>query len=396
MKPFRIGLPAMVALLVGLVLVVQLVYFSSSNRFLANTDMENVRWWFQLGQVMDVNGFFKTWTPYPPVFPMVYYTFIHQMGRLSFEDVRTMWQLMNVICLATSGYLVYLILMRTKRSATVAALGAGFFVFTLVASLRSTFQLSFLNDQFEYFPMVILFAGILLLLDRRWFWVGIVAGVGLLTKIYPGVLLLVVLAVIRDWESVKRLAAGFLIALAVILLPYAVKGTTTLTSMVAFTLSRDGWESAYTYPDHKFAPIPKPDTFASPFTDESHLQLRYRLLLPLFVLLAMVATAIARYRRMSLEAAPHLTLGLVALFLFLSKGFSSYFVLWVIPLTFVAYSFEIATIWSLALLLASNLVFTESYFTAVFLRQALVGGLVIDQFWRIFWRPARLWLTHQP
>ena len=376
----------------ALILLAQLAYFQTSVNFVDVSSMPNVHWWYALGQTMHANGFFKTWTPYPPVFPLLFYTLLFHSAQASFQAVEANWQAMNMLLVVASSYLIYCITAIVRRDERSAWLAAGFFLAVILASFRSTFGLSYLNDQFEYLPMTITFLGLLWIVERRWFWVGLVAATGFLTKIYPGVLVLVALAVLPDWRSFRNLAAGAILATFLILVPYALHpgGVTSLKSMVSFTLSRDGWESAYTYPAFKFAPIPPASFFVTPFTADptAVIQLRYRLLLPLFVLLALGCTGIARWRRVAIALAPQLTLGFTALFLVLSKGFSSYFVLWVLPLLFTAYAFDVASVIAMALLIASNEVFVhDAYFLGVFTRQLLVGLIAVAQGIRAYVHP---------
>jgi hypothetical protein len=332
----------------------------------------NVRWYFDVGAAMHERGFLGVWTPYPPVFPgALYMLSAFQKGLEGFINL---WKILNLIGLALIAHLVYRLLEGNGRArALPAALG-----FALInATWASRMTIGLYMDQFDYLPVVLMLASLLLLMRNRLALSAIVCGVGFMTKIFPGAVLLIALLSLDKKQKIAYLAT-FAVVCAAILMPYLVRDTEPLVSWYNFTASRDGWETVWHYPTVKFPPIPDPDLLVEPFRSDARPYAWLSWLGALSMLAYMAWQWKARPRGGA--SAPQQAMCLLLLFLIFSKGVSSYFVFWIFPLLFVCYRPLLAFMLCCAFILVANVeFFVDTHWLSIWVRHGLFVALLLSQ-----------------
>jgi hypothetical protein len=332
----------------------------------------NVRWYFDVGAVMHERGFFRVWTPYPPVFPgLLYILSAFQKNVAGFINF---WKILNLLGLASMSYLVFKLLERGgMQRALPAALG-----FALInATWASRMTIGLYMDQFDYLPIVLMLASLYLLMNRRPALSAAVCGIGFMTKMFPGAILLVALFALDRKRKITYLVIFGAVCVA-FLVPYFIRGTEPLVSWYNFTASRDGWETVWHYPRVKFPPIPDPGLLVEPFRSGA----RPYAWLTWLSALAMLGYMVWQRRGVPRGSAspPQQVLCLLLLFLIFSRGVSSYFVFWLFPLLFVCYRPMLAFTLCCAFILVANIeFFVDTHWLSIWTRHGLFTGLLVQQ-----------------
>jgi len=333
--------------------------------------MHNVQWWTWLAELMREHGFFRVWTPYPPVFPALFHLghSLLAAGLSHDQAVARMtaaWVAANCLLLAACAGLVFAICRAMGRPKTQAALAAAA---VLVANLswRSAILIGWNMDQMEYLPLALLLGGLLALMRRRHVLAAGLAALGAATKLFPAVLLPLILI---DARGKGRWVCGgvFVAVCAGLCAPGLVADAPTFLSTYRWSGDRPAWETPFRYPwqpffaepitpqRHRLLRTPRhalppmhfrkwymADLFAKPYAPphvlRSELDLArrpsglVRFGLPLLTLAAGVAALAFCGRGLSREERlATTTLVLVLVLLVFSKGVSSYFIVWVMPL----------------------------------------------------------------
>lgn len=332
----------------------------------------NVRWYFDVGSAMHARGFFNVWTPYPPVFPGLLY--LLAAFQKTIEGFINFYKVLNVMGIGLIAYLIYRLLDREGvERALPAALG-----FVLInATWASHLTIGLYMDQFDYLPILLMLLSLYFLMKDRAKLSAVFCGIGVMTKMFPGVVLLIALFALERRRKIIYLVT-FAVVCVAILLPYLIRDTEPLVSWYNFTASRDGWETVWHYPRVKFPPIPNPGLLITPFRNGAR---------PYAWLAWLGAAAMLIYmvwrRRMGGRAETSFAreaLCLLLLFLIFSKGVSSYFVFWLFPLLFVCYKpLPAFILCGLFILLANTEFFVDTHWYSIWIRHVLFIAILISQ-----------------
>jgi hypothetical protein len=332
----------------------------------------NVRWYFDVGAAMHERGFFKVWTPYPPVFPgLLYMLSAFQKDVAGFINF---WKILNLVGLVLIALLVFKVLEKggVKR-ALPAAVG-----FALInATWASRMTIGLFMDQFDYLPILLMLASMYFLIKERTRLSAVFCGIGVMTKMFPGVVLLIALFTLKKRKKMVYLITFAIVCLA-ILVPYLIRDAEPLVSWYNFTASRDGWETIWHYPKVKFPPIPNPRELVEPFRSDAR---------PYAWLSWVTAVTMLGYmtwqrkrgatsgRMMSTQV-----LCLLLLLLIFSKGVSSYFVFWIFPLLFICFSpLPAFMTCSLFILVANTEFFVDTHWYSIWIRHGIFIGLLLTR-----------------
>jgi len=313
-------------------------------------DMLHLLWWREVAEVQAEHGFFNVWTPYPPVFPTLFYVATRIIPA---DYLETVWIGVNFLLMLASALLVFLIAWILTPGERDARLSRGLLaglVFLMVLWRQSGFVLlGPWLDHFDYLPMLLLLLGFLLLILRYEKASAIVCGIGVMTKIFPFVLVLAAPAVLGVKRSLKY-AAIAAATCVVIAAPFAIANWEMFASTWQFAINRPAWESIWAYlmpavgikdPLLNMRAILDPAIFAEAFHMQYHggvinniatyVTLPFMLALP-----AGAAFLLARRPNHPRETARGVLLMLAIVMLF-AKGFSLHFIVWIIPLICVVY-----------------------------------------------------------
>jgi len=332
----------------------------------------NLRWYFDVGAAMHERGFFSVWTPYPPVFPgLLYMLSAFQKEVAGFINF---WKILNLVGLALIAHLVYRLLeKRGAERALPAALG-----FALInATWASRLTIGLYMDQFDYLPILLMLASLYFLMREKTRLSAVFCGIGVMTKMFPGVVLLIALFTLERRKKMVYLITIAVVCVA-ILVPYLIRDTEPLVSWYDFTASRDGWETIWHYPTVKFPPIPNPQLLVEPYRNDARPYAWLTWLSALSMLGYMVWQRAGRARISA--SMPQQALCLLLLFLIFSKGVSSYFVFWAFPLLFICYRPLPAFILSsLFILVANTEFFVDTHWYSIWIRHGIFAGLLLGQ-----------------
>lgn len=322
----------------------------------------NVRWYIDVAQQMHERGFFNVWTPYPPVFPVVLYLTTSVFRTAA--SFLLFWKILNIGLVGGIGFYVYKILAIHDRDRALFAAAA----YVLInATWNSRLTIGLFMDQFEYLPILLVMISVYLLMRGRLAYAAVVTGIGAMTKLFPGVIVLVALFGLNRKQKIRYMAI-FVVTCIVIVSPYFVGGTQPLRSWYEFSASRGGWETVWTYPKIKFPPIPKPILLTVPFTHDAR---PYTWLGWLTAASMLCYLWLRRRKRSDLRFARE-ALCLILLLLIFSKGVSSYFIFWIFPLLFVRYRPVKAFLICVAFMLVANIeFFTDTYWISIWTRHIM-------------------------
>ena len=323
--------------------------------------MDNLEFWESVAQTMRMEGFFNVWTPYPPVFPTLFYAVY---SLLPTDWIDPLWQAVNALLIAAQAGLVYVLVRESlpagsPRAGTMAALsGCAYALAVFRPSGRVL--LGPWMDQFDYLPATLLLLGLWLLVRRRLTASAVVCGVGVMTKLFPGLLVVLALPVL-GWRSGLRYAAIAAAVCAVIAAPFVAANRAAFMSTWRWTADRGAWESVWAYampgrgvrdPLANMPDDPRAE-MARPYRPQPGLnRVNVVTLVPLAVTLA-AAGLLMMGRTAPLDLCRGLLVMLLALMAF-NKGFSSYYIVWAIPLVCVVYRGATGFLIGAALVLLSN------------------------------------------
>jgi hypothetical protein len=219
---------------------------------------------------------------------------------------------------------------------------------------------------FEPMAVLMLLAALAALLDRRLTAAGVLIGAGVLVKLFPGVLLLVVPAV-AGWRGTRQVLLAALAVITLVLLPLALLRDDLLIASFASMATRQPWESlpALVAGDYRFGKVLPLDARGSAMTafDVGGPSLGPVPLLAQAVL-AIATLAVALGRTSVGRASPRRVCLMLALalsvLLLTSKGFSAQFVVWLIPVILLGWPNRVGIFYCLLLSLH-----TAGYYTVV-------------------------------
>lgn len=330
----------------------------------------NVRWYFDVGALMHEKGFFNLWTSYPPVFPGLLYVLSgFQRDLVGFINF---WKILNVALVLGITYMVFrIIAVEDRRRAFMAAFG-----YALInATYNSRLTIGLFMDQFDYIPTLLVLISLYYLMKRRSALSSFFCGVGTMTKVFPAVMLLIAVFRLQNRQKVIYIAV-FAVTCFAILLPYFINGIEPLVSLYNYTASRDAWETVWHYPKVKFPPPTRTEPLLEPFRSDAR---------PYSWLGWLTAVSLLGYmvwlRKVRANASfAQQVLCLLLIILIFSKGVSSYFVFWIIPLIFICYRPLLAFILCCVFILVANIeFFVDTHWPSIWIRHLLFIGLLLGQ-----------------
>jgi hypothetical protein len=351
-------------ILACLFLLLQLILGSFT---LENSGMANILWYLDLIDVIVENGLFHTWTPYPPLFAVFLYGMSLFVGSMSFV---LFWKLLNVMLVLGISFFLYKMLeQRDKNAALLAAFG-----YVLIhLTWKSTVTIGWYFDQFDYIPIFFMVGALYLLQQHKRTISAILCGLGIMTKLFPVVVLLVALFRGSIKERMRYVAIVFFVCLLV-MLPFFLVDSSTLTSWLDFSGSRDAWETVWHYPAELFPPIPEVASFSAAFISDENPYLWLMLL----TVVSMLGYMWWQKKRETSVTVERVVLVLLLLLLIFAKGISSYFIFWLFPLIFLCYKSKYAFTICAVLLVIVNLEFWW-YWESIFLRHGVFIGVLVHQ-----------------
>ena len=360
-------------------------------------EMANVGWWTDVANLMARQGVFNIWTPYPPIFPVLFYALSSLTGA-SVPANTVAWQCFNLVLLAGIAGLVFSVVRRRAGRETAVISVVGYCLVNL--SWAGSILVGPWCDQFDYLPILLILVSLLLLLRGRTHWSAVVCGVGAVAKVFPAIMLFVAASRLKGRAVLAYFATVAAVALAVCL-PFLIVNHRSFLSTYAWSASRHGWETVYLWPRDVrdpnvlkgcFPPMATREQmeslFAKPYDKSMDEQAAARepwhmAALP-FVCLAFLVAGVVLSRRSAGEPehAFRATLLMLLIFLIFAKGISSYFVLWLMPFLCIVYPGFAGVGMCAALLLVGNLEFfrfPSFFWLAIWLRHFLLVVLAWHQ-----------------
>jgi len=360
-------------------------------------EMLNIPSWWDMNWIMEKHGFFRVWTPYPPVMPLITYTG-YRLLKADPIYIAWAWRGANLVLLGLSGWLLYELTERKRPLVPIAYL-------LWSMSWASLVLVGVWCDHEENLILVLVLLALLLLQRRHTAGASVATGLAVMTKLFP---LALVLATPRALGAKRwgRYAAGCAVVCLSVAAPFLIADPAIFLSSFRWTADRGPWESVYAFPAEPREAMP-PMIFLRPGMEGlvarsemvewlrsggKKLYWEWRLTTPyersrpfepltLLPILGFLACA----GLVALSPGGTLvtrTLGVLVFLLLFSKGFSSYFILWIVPLLFLEYGEIMGFVLGCALLLLGNLVVfalvKDSYalfWTAIFARHVLLCGV---------------------
>lgn len=345
--------------------VVRLIIAAHSMAVVDWQQTGDIPFYFELVSMSD-DGWYPSlhfWTEYPPLFPLLITGLyrellllgLHQPQQFAtaFSSVFTAVELVNIA-------LVYSLVRRAKgerASRWAAAIYAG--CPTLVSVSSGWFD-----------PLAVLFtlAAVRALGSKRATTAGVLIGLGILTKIFPGVLLLAA-PIALGWRGASRLGAAMLATLAIVIVPLAAIRPDLLLATVVSMVTRGPWETLPAIVSGYYGwglQPPLDERFSAASAFATHTTPTLLSLLPESIFVLALAAAWMTYRQRSTQPHQlHLVAALgVTTFLIGNKGFSPQFVSWLIPFVLIAWPNAIGLAY-VALLSAHNMVYDYAVFPSM-------------------------------
>jgi uncharacterized membrane protein len=289
----------------------------------------DIPFYYHMVQLSDqgLYPFVHFWTEYPPVFPLLVsalYRTLALAGLNTQQDFTVALQLSLFAVEAANLVLLFRLVQRKN------GIGAARFATAIYAGCPAL--VFFSSGWFD--PLAVLFtlAAIHALSTKHAKTAGILIGLGILTKIYPGVLLLAV-PVALDWRQTRRAVYGMLGTLAAILFPLLLIRADLVLASFASMVTRPPWETipALLTGNYAWGMVPEPQqrfTAASAFVS-SGTPLVLTLLPAAVLALAALGACFAFKQRRDVYAVAALA---VMTFALGNKGFSPQFIAWIIPM----------------------------------------------------------------
>lgn len=253
-------------------------------------DRSNIEWWTALSTFTAHNGFFNTWTPYPPIFPAFHFLLLRllvqdtsALYQYFFENnptaaepaahaIQTMqwaWFAFNTLFLIAQAAIIYILAKKHHAREKAVLAPVAFIIFHL--SWRSHMTLGPWSDQFDAIPGFFFLIALLLLLKGWDAGSAFAAALGIMTKVFPG------LAIPLAWAHLKNFRRAFIytaIVISICLLiaaPFLYVNAEYFITTYKWLGCRVGYESVWTYPRRPdpYMPVPKlfKGTFDLPFYD---------------------------------------------------------------------------------------------------------------------------------
>lgn len=323
--------------------------------------------WLGIVELMQQRGIFNVWSGYPPLFPALLYAAHLLLG----SDGQATWpayQVFNLALVALTSLAVYRVVRRSASVQPAVLSAAGYLLINL--SWRSRVRVGPFEETFDYLPVCLSAWAFLWLLERKESRSAIACGLGVAAKVYPA-LLLFPACLSLGLRRAGRYA--FLVGLVCLAIfgPFLVANPPIFLSAYYWNAAVGAYESIYTFPQMVVPPGPElfeltevvpPGGVEGPWLTI--------ITLAVFGLLLWLLRGRVDGDRALLDA---FLLYLLA-FLLLARGFSSYYVLWLMPFVSARYLGWRGFLLNAVLLLTANarLMALWLFWPAIFARHALL------------------------
>jgi hypothetical protein len=280
--------------------------------------------WLGIAALMQEHGIFNVWSGYPPLFPTLFYA----AYRLAGGDGETTWliyQAFNLALIVLTTFAVYKIVRRSAAVQPAILSAAGYLLVNL--GWRSRLSIGLSEEMFNYLPVCLSAWAFLWLLEKRVFPSAIACGLGVAAKVYPALLLLPVYLSLD-----LRRAMRYLIYVAVVCLavfgPFFAANPPIFLSAYYWNSAVGAYESPYTFPQKVVPPGPE-------FFEMTQVVPPGKVESPLLTVISFAALGLLLWLmrgrvRSDLDLLDSALLTLLV-YLLLSRGFSSYYILWLMP-----------------------------------------------------------------
>jgi uncharacterized membrane protein len=310
----------------------------------------DIGFYYQLAQLSD-RGFYpfiQFWTEYPPVFPFLvtgFYRFASVVG-LAAPGLFTI-AVQALLAAVDIGNLVLVYqLVRFAHGERAARFAAA--LYAVCPAL-----VFFSSGWFD--PLAVLFslAALYALVSKRPTLAGFLIALGVLTKIYPGVLLVVAPAAL-GWRGARRASITMLATLGVVLAPLAMVRGDLLFASFASMATRPPWETVPALMSGNYAWGIQPQleerfTAATAFVQSGSPVLLT--LVPETLVLVAIGAGWLAWNRGRTATRDLFALAALAVVMFLlgNKGFSPQFIVWIIPLILLVWPNRVGLAYLVAL-----------------------------------------------
>jgi hypothetical protein len=366
---FSTPLRTLAALIVCFLVLITVLYAIPTKAHYNSPD--NIRWYATVAHAIASHGILNVWTPYPPLFACIVYPVF---GIMKCADAVVLWNLFNAAFVAGICLLVYL--MSRRFASTDASLLAAAGCLLINCALTSKIFVGILIDQFDYVPIFLMLLSLHLLLERKVIPSAFFCAAGTLTKLFPALVLPCALCILGGSDR-KRYLYSFLAFSAGIAAPFFFSNTDIFLSMAWFNSSRPPWETIFSFPRMLMPQIPQEPLLTARFYARPNF---YNFLF--YFQAGFVVLFAFLFRKKIAGGRAAAVSGLLCsllLFLLFSKGFSSYFVLWLFPLFFLLYKPVSAFLLAAVLLCIGNMEFVKGFsFASVCLRHAVLALLLFN------------------
>ncbi len=270
------------------------------------------------------------WVEYPPVFPWLA-TLSYLASALAGNWAQPLFYVLILLLLLAADCGCVLIVYRIGQIAygddRLATLAGALQVLLFVPVYLYT-------GWFDTLPTLLLLAALLQILRSRSLWAGFWAGLGTLTKFFPGVTIVVGWRYLRgSWKTFFLFA--FSVTILFIILPLVMKSPAMTLASIRGYFSRPSWETVWALIDGYYGSggHPPPEMRFDPHA-ETWIQHSSQLpsWLPALLLISGISLAsFCRFHLRSPVQAIALTGFLLNILLLTSKGYSPQYLTWIIP-----------------------------------------------------------------
>lgn len=353
------------------------------------------RFWWEMMELFGRQGYFPYvhyWSEYPPVMPWLV-TGIYQFSQWGLDGLaaRACFYLLYGLLLiaAEVGVLVILYHLAKRLSQPAAEQGVTLFAVGFL-------PVYLWSGWWDYLPLFLLLAAWVLLISGRDKFSAALIGIGMLTKMFPVLLLPLAVCMRPTWRRKIIYASVVMITAILIVLPLGVANPPMTAASFQNIATRPSWETIWALFDGYYsygtvAPLEQRLNPASSQAASHGSQIPWKMVTLLFGFLfaALYLFLWIKSHRQAgepriLTVALTLSIGLLLLY---SKGYSPQYLIWITPFLVVLYpTRQMALV--LAMLLGANLIELPIYinffpdqvwllFVTVSIRTILLGWLAV-------------------
>jgi len=271
------------------------------------------------------------WVEYPPVFPWLA-TLLYLLSTLAGTWAQPVFYTLMLLLLLAADCGCVLVVYRIGQIAYGDDRLA-----TLASALQSLLfvPVYLYTGWFDTLPTLLLLAALLQILRSRSLWAGFWAGLGTLTKFFPGVTIVVGWRYLRGpWKTFFLIA--FSVTILLIMLPLVMKSPAMTLASIRGYFSRPSWETVWALLDGYYGSggHPSPEMRFDP---NAGTWIQHSSQLPSWLpaLLLISGVSLASFCRLHFRSpvqAIALTGFLLNILLLTSKGYSPQYLTWIIPI----------------------------------------------------------------